>query len=59
MDYIDSVLIHNTPHEYLNGRNKVHYEVFERLIDAGKINAYEGSLDAYKDMKLFYGYHKL
>jgi aryl-alcohol dehydrogenase-like predicted oxidoreductase len=53
VDYIDSIIIHNPPREFLDGNNNPHYELFERLIDEGKINAYGASLDTYKDMKLF------
>lgn len=53
VDYIDSIIIHNPPTEYLDGNNNPHYEIFERLIDEGKINAYGASLDTYDDMKLF------
>ncbi|WP_372745794.1 aldo/keto reductase [Lutibacter sp.] len=53
VDYIDSLIIHNPPVEYLNGNNNPHYEILERLMDEGKINAYGASLDTYADMKLF------
>jgi aryl-alcohol dehydrogenase-like predicted oxidoreductase len=53
VDYIDSLIIHNPPIEFLDGNNNPHYEILERLIDEGKINAYGASLDTYKDMKLF------
>ena len=53
VDYIDSIIIHNPPVEYLDGNNNPHYEIFERLIEEGKINAYGASLDTYHDMKLF------
>lgn len=53
VDYIDSFIIHNPPFEYLDGNNNPHYEILERLIEEGKINAYGASLDTYKDMKLF------
>jgi aryl-alcohol dehydrogenase-like predicted oxidoreductase len=52
VDYIDSLIIHNPPTLYLNGNNNPHYEIFERLIDEGKIKAYGASLDTYSDMKL-------
>lgn len=52
-DYIDSVIMHSPPVEYLDGNQNPHYEVFEDLIAEGKINAYGASLDTYKDMKLF------
>lgn len=53
VDYIDSLIIHNPPFEYLDGNNNPHYEILERLTDEGKINAYGASLDTYNDMKLF------
>lgn len=53
VDYIDSLIIHNPPIEYLDGNNNPHYEILERLIDEGKINGYGASLDTYNDMKLF------
>lgn len=53
VDYIDSLIIHNPPAEYLNGNKNSHYEILERLMDEGKINAYGASLDTYADMKLF------
>lgn len=53
VDYIDSLIIHNPPSEYLDGNNNAHYEILERLMDEGKINAYGASLDTYNDMKLF------
>ncbi len=52
VDYIDSIILHNPPVEYLDGNNNSHYELFERLIEEGKINAYGASLDTYNDMKL-------
>jgi aryl-alcohol dehydrogenase-like predicted oxidoreductase len=48
-DYIDSVLLHNPPSEFLNGRSP-HYEAFEKLKDEGKILAYGASIDTSKDM---------
>jgi aryl-alcohol dehydrogenase-like predicted oxidoreductase len=53
VDYIDSLIIHSPPFEYLDGNNNPHYEILERLIDEGKINAYGASLDNYNEMKLF------
>ncbi len=53
VDYIDSLIIHNPPSEYLDGNNNAHYEILERLMEEGKINAYGASLDTYNDMKLF------
>lgn len=52
VDYVDSIIIHNPPIEYLDGNKNDHYEVFEQLIEEGKIKAYGASLDTYEDMKL-------
>jgi aryl-alcohol dehydrogenase-like predicted oxidoreductase len=53
VDYVDSLIMHNPPIEYLDGNKNGHYEIFERLIEEGKIKAYGASLDTYEDMKLF------
>jgi aryl-alcohol dehydrogenase-like predicted oxidoreductase len=53
VDYIDSLIIHTPPFEYLDGNNNPHYEILERLVSEGKINAYGASLDTCSDMKLF------
>jgi aryl-alcohol dehydrogenase-like predicted oxidoreductase len=53
VDYIDSLILHSPPSEYLDGTNNPHYEILERLVEEGKINAYGASLDTYSDMKLF------
>ncbi len=52
-DYVDSLIIHNPPIEYLNGNDNPHYELLEKLIEEGKIKAYGASLDTYKEMKIF------
>lgn len=52
VDYVDSLIIHNPPSEYFDGRKNDHYEILEKLIDEGKIRAYGASLDTYDDMKL-------
>jgi aryl-alcohol dehydrogenase-like predicted oxidoreductase len=52
VDYVDSLIMHNPPTEYLDGNKNDHYELFERLIEEGKIKAYGASLDTYEDMKL-------
>ena len=52
VDYVDSIIIHNPPSEYLDGNKNDHYEILERLIEEGKIKAYGASLDTYEDMKL-------
>ena len=53
LDYVDSLIFHNPPYEYLDGHHNDHYELLERLRDEGKIKAYGASLDTYKEMKLF------
>jgi aryl-alcohol dehydrogenase-like predicted oxidoreductase len=53
VDYVDSLIIHSPPSEYLDGNNNDHYEILERLIQEGKIRAYGASLDTYEEMKLF------
>lgn len=53
MDYVDSLIFHNPPYEYLDGNNNDHYEILEKLKEEGKIRAYGASLDSYKEMKLF------
>lgn len=52
IDYIDSLIIHNPPSEYLDGNNNDHYKILEQLKDEGKIKAYGASLDTYEEMKL-------
>ncbi|NNF35300.1 MAG: aldo/keto reductase [Saprospiraceae bacterium] len=52
MDYVDSLIIHNPPFEYLDGNNNNHYEILENLKEEGKIKAYGASLDTYEEMKL-------
>lgn len=52
LDYVDSLIIHNPPYDYLDGNKNDHYEILERLKDEGKIRAYGASLDTYKEMKL-------
>jgi len=52
LDYVDSLIIHNPPIEYLDGNKTDHYEILERLIEEGKIKAYGASLDTYAEMKL-------
>ncbi|MBN1409321.1 MAG: aldo/keto reductase [Spirochaetales bacterium] len=48
-DYIDSVILHNPPFEYLNGNSPV-YEEFEKLKQEGKIRAYGSSVDSSREM---------
>lgn len=52
VDYLDSLIMHSPPVEYLDGNKNDHYELFERLIEEGKIKGYGASLDTYEDMKL-------
>ena len=52
VDYVDSIIIHNPPFEYLDGHKNDHYEILERLVEEGKIKAYGASLDTYDEMKL-------
>lgn len=52
-DYMDSLIIHNPPFEYLDGNKNGHYEILERLKEEGKIKAYGASLDTYEEMSLF------
>ena len=52
MDYVDSVIIHNPPFEYLDGNKNDHYGILEKLKEEGKIKAYGASLDTYDEMKL-------
>jgi len=51
-DYVDSLIIHNPPIQYLDGNKNAHYEILEKLKDEGKIKAYGASLDTYEEMKL-------
>lgn len=52
-DYVDSLLFHSPPFEYLDGNQNDHYEILEKLKDEGKIKAYGASLDSFREMKLF------
>ena len=49
-DYLDSVILHNPPREYLDGNTSPHYEIFEQLKEEGKIKAYGASVDTLEDM---------
>jgi aryl-alcohol dehydrogenase-like predicted oxidoreductase len=51
MDYVDSIIIHNPPFEYLDGTKNDHYELLEKLKEEGKIKAYGASLDTYKEIE--------
>jgi aryl-alcohol dehydrogenase-like predicted oxidoreductase len=50
-DYVDSLLLHNPPFEYLDGNQTDHYEILEKLKDEGKIRAYGASLDTPEEMR--------
>jgi aryl-alcohol dehydrogenase-like predicted oxidoreductase len=52
MDYVDSLIIHNPPSEYLDGTKNDHYEILEKLKFEGKIRAYGASLDTYDEIRL-------
>ncbi|MGA0435504.1 MAG: aldo/keto reductase [Flavobacteriales bacterium] len=52
VDYLDSVIIHSPPIEYLDGNQNDHYEILERLQEEGKILAYGASIDFYDEIKL-------
>ncbi len=52
VDYVDSLIIHNPPFEYLDGNKNDHYGILERLIEEGKIKTYGASLDTYEEMNL-------
>ena len=53
VDYVDSLIFHNPPFDYLDGNSNAHYEILERLVDEGKIRAYGASLDTFEEMQLF------
>ncbi|MDX8367279.1 aldo/keto reductase [Cytobacillus sp. IB215665] len=48
-DYVDSILLHNPPFEFLNG-NSPHYELLECLKEEGKIRAYGASVDSSREL---------
>jgi aryl-alcohol dehydrogenase-like predicted oxidoreductase len=52
VDYVDSLIIHNPPIQFLDGNNTDHYEILERLLEEGKIKAYGASLDTYDEIRL-------
>jgi aryl-alcohol dehydrogenase-like predicted oxidoreductase len=52
VDYVDSIILHNPPIEYLDGNKTDHYAIFEQLILEGKIKAYGASLDRHEEMQL-------
>lgn len=51
-DFLDSVIIHSPPMDLLDGNKNDHYEVFEKLMDEGKIRAYGASVDSAAEVKL-------
>jgi aryl-alcohol dehydrogenase-like predicted oxidoreductase len=51
MDYVDSLLMHSPPFDYLDGNRNDHYAVLEQLKTEGKIKAYGASLDTYAEME--------
>jgi aryl-alcohol dehydrogenase-like predicted oxidoreductase len=52
VDYVDSLIIHNPPSEFLDGNQNDHYEILERLIEEGKIKGYGASIDTEADARL-------
>ncbi len=48
-DYVDSIILHNPPFEYLDGKYG-HYRVLESLKSEGKILAYGVSVDSSKEI---------
>lgn len=52
IDYLDSVIIHSPPLEYLDGNNNDHYAILEVLQQEGKIKAYGASIDSYEEISL-------
>ena len=51
VDYLDSVIIHSPPREFLDGNKNDHYAILERLQEEGKIKAYGASVDAEDEIK--------
>ena len=51
VDYLDSVIIHSPPFEYLDGNKKEHYNILETLKQEGKIKAYGASIDSHKEIE--------
>ncbi|AGB40283.1 putative oxidoreductase, aryl-alcohol dehydrogenase like protein [Halobacteroides halobius DSM 5150] len=48
-DYLDSVLLHNPPFEFLTGSTP-HFEILQKLKDEGIIKAYGASVDTSEEM---------
>lgn len=51
-DYVDSLIMHNPPKEFLDGNKNEHYTILEELKKEGKIKAYGASLDSFDEIKL-------
>lgn len=52
VDYVDSLILHSPPFEYLDGNKNDHYEILEKLKEEGKIRAYGASLDTYEQVNV-------
>jgi aryl-alcohol dehydrogenase-like predicted oxidoreductase len=52
VEYIDSLIIHSPPSEYIDGSKNDHYQVLDKLVEEGKLKAYGASLDTYDDMMM-------
>ncbi|GAB4260340.1 MAG: aldo/keto reductase [Saprospiraceae bacterium] len=51
-DYVDSLILHNPPLEFLDGNKTDHYEVFEKLVEEGKIRVYGASVVTAQELRL-------
>ncbi len=52
VEYIDSLIIHSPPSEYIDGNKNDHYQILDKLVEEGKLKAYGASLDTYDDMMM-------
>ena len=52
VDYLDSVIIHSPPTDFLDGNKNDHYAILERLQEEGKIKAYGASVDFEDEINL-------
>ena len=52
VDFLDSVIIHSPPIEFLDGNKNDHYAILERLQEEGKIMAYGASVDFEEEINL-------
>lgn len=52
MDYVDTLILHNPPYDYLDGNKNDHYAILEKLMEEGKIKGYGASLDTYREIEL-------